>query len=170
MRTGKDPDPYLWLMDPALGGSKTCGSPTLLEKLQNIIKFWSKKNSSFLYTFFNFRRNWCLSLRRGRPSSARSWTVAKASRSAIMPLARSVYHLFLFLRNARNVARHVSVSSVLIPKKCAKCCPSGHFVVFANFNKNAWMSPVRRVCRLCLFCKKCVNCRQSGQFVVFACF
>jgi hypothetical protein len=33
MRKGKDPDPYLWLMDPDSGGPKTCvssgsGSPT----------------------------------------------------------------------------------------------------------------------------------------------
>ncbi len=26
MRKGKDPDPYLWLMDPDPGGPKTCGS------------------------------------------------------------------------------------------------------------------------------------------------
>ncbi len=33
LRKGKDPDPYLWLMDPDPGGPKTCGfsrSPTLV--------------------------------------------------------------------------------------------------------------------------------------------
>jgi hypothetical protein len=28
MRKGKDPDPYLWPMDPYPEGPKTCGSPT----------------------------------------------------------------------------------------------------------------------------------------------
>ncbi len=163
---------YLWLMDPDPGGPKTCRSPALIEKLQNLIKFCSKKKtSSFLYTFLNYPRNWCLSLRRGRPSSARSWTVEKVSRSATMPLARSVYRQFLFLTNARNFARQVTW-------QCRLCL----------FQKNARMPPVRRVCRLCLFLinawntvslaylssllisKKYAKCRLSGWFAIFSLF
>ncbi len=85
-----------------------------------------------------------------------------------MSPVRSVCHLFLFLRNARNVARQVSVSSVLIPKKCAKCRPSGHFVVFAYFNKNARMPPFRWVCRFCLFLRNARNvARQVGLHSFF---
>ncbi len=52
MRKGKDPDPYLWLLDPDPRSPKTCGSGSGSPTLARIMTHEAKVDSQFLFLVF----------------------------------------------------------------------------------------------------------------------
>ncbi len=66
MRKGKDPDPYLWLMDPDPDGPKTCGSCRSGSRSQTIL-FLTSKNFSFVHWHY------CTSIRSRTCGSSITW-------------------------------------------------------------------------------------------------
>ncbi len=122
MRKGKDPDPYLWLMDPDPGGSEKCGSG------------WPVLEKTLTYHAQNAGTGDVTQLCGGPEPSVKVWEVAGAEEGLEM-LVQAVQGCLQGVRGGRTQQRaHLhNRSNKKINRESFQCCGSGMFIPDPDF-------------------------------------